>query len=147
MLIDHSEIAAYWGAVISTVLGLIKLREVYLNRIRLLVSYSFTSDPTRGNEIQLANPSNVPVMVQNWKLLWVKKRRLRKDIIKELTFDDEPELCGINIGAHSRHSIYFQDQDHFEWGFRTKAYGKLYIQVFIVEKKRPTTLLVYDPNT
>ena len=49
--IDLPLIIALWGAILSTVLGLIKIRDAWRNRFKIDISHVFRGDPEIGNDI------------------------------------------------------------------------------------------------
>jgi hypothetical protein len=63
--------SAIWGAVVSTILGLVKLWETFWkDRIRLATTYSFTGEEGAPDTITVANLSGAPVQVSGWTLAW-----------------------------------------------------------------------------
>lgn len=56
-----------WGASLATLLGVVKLWEVFWrDRLRLATSYMLTGEPGGAHEIVIVNLSPVPVHVANW---------------------------------------------------------------------------------
>lgn len=135
---------AIWGAVLSTSLAAIKAWEVWRQRIRLTTSYSFTSNPDQGNDIIIENPSSTPVMISYWELLWVRRNCFRTKI-NYGEFPDEG-YCNITVGPHSRYVLSFREQHHFIQGRPTEREGKLYLKLYIVGRRRPIWLSVYNPD-
>lgn len=135
---------AIWGAILSTGLAAIKAWEVWRQRIRLTTSYSFASDPDEGNDVIIENPSNTPVMISYWELLWVRRKCVRTTI-NYGEFPDEG-YCNITVGPHSRHVLSFKDQHHFMQGHPAARKGKLYLRLHVVGRRRPVWLYVYNPD-
>jgi len=139
-----SMILAIWAAVVSTALACIKIWEVWRERLRLSTSYEFAAPGHGGNKIIIENPSNTPVMVSYWELLWMK----RHHVTRETTGGEFPNegYCYITIPAHERHVLAFDGEDYFEWGVSTIRKGKLYLRLHIVGRRAPLTLKIYDPR-
>lgn len=135
-------VLSIWGAAISTILALIKIWEVYRDRMRLVVSYAFDSRPEEGNKIIIANPSATPVMIQYWELLWVKKRFGIIPQTYNETFPDD-DYCNLTIQAHSKDELIFRDMDYFDWGYKSGK-GRLYLKLHIIGRKFPLKKFVYD---
>ncbi len=123
---------AVWGAFLSTVLAIIKLWEIYRERARLIVSYSFSS-PENGNDVILYNPTKTPVLINYWELLWIKKRWFHS----EVTFGEFPNdgFSDIIIPAHSRYVLSFREQMYFEWHHDSRDKGDIYIRLYIVGRR------------
>jgi hypothetical protein len=139
-----SIILAIWGALLSTGLAGIKILEVWRERLRLSTSYSFSHPDYGGNEIVIENPSKTPVMISYWELLWRRRRYLKLETTNG-RFPLEG-YCNITIGAHTRHTLEFTEQEYFDWGHATIKMGKLYLKLHIVGRSKPVLLKVYDPN-
>lgn len=135
---------AIWGAILSTGLAAIKVLEVWQQRMRLTTSYCFTSDPEQGNNIVIENPSKTPVMISYWELLWVRRSFFRI-VVNDGEFPDEG-YCNITIGPHSRHVLNFRDQHHFAMGRLSSRKEKLYLKLYVVGRRRPVWLQVYNPG-
>lgn len=129
-----------WGAFVSTLLAGVKLWELYRQRARLIVSYSFSS-PENGNDIILYNPTNVPVLIDYWELLWIKKKLFHRSRITIGEFPDEG-VCEIAIPAHSRYVLSFREQRYFDWHAGTASRGDIFIRLHVVGR-RPVLKEVY----
>ena len=136
----HVILLAAWGAFLSTMLAGVKLWELYQQRARLIVSYSFSS-PENGNDIILYNPTNVPVLINYWELLWIKKKLFHRSQLTAGEFPDEG-LCDIVIPAHSRYVLSFQEHRYFDWHVGKAGGGNIYIRLHVVGR-RPVLKEVY----
>jgi hypothetical protein len=136
-----SIVLASWGAFLSTGLAIIKVWELWRDRVRLTTSYSFTTDSEGGNEIIIENPTKTPVMISYWELLWLKRNWLKAQVT-DGKFPDEG-YCEITLGGHSRHKLIIQ---HLVWGREAITKGKLYLRLHIVGRRKPVLLKVYDPS-
>jgi hypothetical protein len=140
-----SIVLGIWGAILSTALAGIKILEVWRERLRLSTSWSFSNpDYCKRNEIVIENPSKTPVMISNWELLW-RRRRVFKCEITGGRFLQEG-YYNITIAAHGRHTLEFTGQEYFDWGRATVKMGKLYLNLYVVGRRSPVLLKVYDPN-
>ena len=137
-------ILSVWAAILSTVLAAIKLWEMWSTRMRLRTSFSFTGDPQRGNEITIQNPTDTPVMINYWELLWRKRFRLKSTTVDGIF--PEVGYCDITVGQHASHYFEFRDDKHFDWGRSTTSKGWLYLRLHVVGRRKPVTLMVYDPK-
>jgi hypothetical protein len=135
---------ALWGAVLSTVLAAIKIWEVRREGLRLTTSYSFSTDAAVGNDVIIQNPSKNPVMISYWALLWLQ-RRWGRWIITNAKFPDEGDL-NVTIAPFSQHVLSFEDATHFDWGASAVHKGKIWLKLYVVGRRRPVWLLVYDPK-
>lgn len=135
-----------WGAVVSTGLAGVKLWEIFRDRQRLSISYFFTSDPHRGNQIVISNPTKTPVMIEGWNLAWKKYKFFSLHSVDALTSYPEDGIAEITVPAYGRHTIDFTEQYYFEWGQSVRRLGKLYLVLNVVGRKKPLTLFVYNPS-
>ena len=132
------EYLSIWAALLSTILAVIKVWETWQKRMRLQTGYNFTSDPDIGNEVIIQNPSDTPVMISYWELLWARRSwpKLRSTNGR---FPDEGR-CDITIAPHSSHTLRFVGEDH--WDGRPDGGQKLFLRLHIVGR-RPVTMVVY----
>ena len=139
-LIASSDPIAVWAAVLSTILALIKIWEIWKTRIRIEVSYSFMGIPEEGNQVIIRNLSPTPIIITYWDLQW----RKRKLFIKP-TFTIGPNEFNedIKISGHTSHKLIFRDQDHFDWGPSSLGKNKIYLLLHIAGKKWPSLKKVY----
>ena len=138
-----STILAIWGAILSTGLVGMKILEIWRERPRLSTSYSFASPGWGDNEIIIENPSKTPVIISYWELLWLKRRYLRLQT-NHGTFPNEG-YCNITIGAHSRHTLVFSEQEYFDAHQTTADFGNIYLRLHVVGRRKPILLKVYEP--
>jgi hypothetical protein len=139
-----ADLISIWGGVLSTALAAIKIWEVFRDRSRLIVSYSFDSRPEVGNTVILANPSKNPVMIEYFQLFWK-----RRTWFSSKTYENDPHIdpefgeCNITIAPYSKYNLRFCDEDYFDWKCPVDAEAKLYIRLYIVGQRRPVIKLVY----
>ncbi|MBN8190345.1 hypothetical protein JF540_27210 [Salipiger thiooxidans] len=133
-------IIAVWGAVLSTVLGSIKIWEVYKSRPQISVSYSVTSGPEHENEIFVENTSATPLMITYWELELRERKFLRRSV-KNGRYPDGG-YYHVTIGAFGRHTLKFGDEEWFSTSGMKKR-QKWYLKLHIAGRRRPVDLLVY----
>ncbi len=134
-------IIAVWGAVLSTVLGSIKIWEVYQSRPQVSVSYSVTSDPKRENELFVENTSSTPLMITYWELELRERKILRHSVVNGRYPD-----CGyyhVTVEAFGRHTLRFGDRQWFSTSGLKKKRQAWYLKLHIAGRRRPVELLVY----
>lgn len=131
---------AIWGAMLSTLLACIKLWELWNDRARIDISYSFTGDAEIGNEIHISNLSNKPIILSFWTLYYCSGFWPRKKT--ELLERPEPGDRGCRIEAHSTLTLEFNKYNYFRWSYEVLRERKIYIGLHIVGR-RPMHLLVY----
>lgn len=135
---------AWWGACLSTLLGVIAIYDRFLRKPLPTTSYSFSSSDEIGNVIQLGNPNATPVMVKHWRLFWAKSHTFGLTEKLEIASPDGDDLTSWTIPPFGWHSLIFSESDHFGWGngFVSK-YGDIYIELHILGRNRPVILHVY----
>jgi len=125
---------ALWGAVLSTTLGALKVREEWRKRFRISVVPYLTTDDKRGNEVIVRNLGGNPAILTHWELLWVSGWwRLRK----EVPFGSpEGEVADTRIDAGGSHRLVFIEADHFAWNPAVLRGRKIYIRLWFAGRKR-----------
>lgn len=124
-----AELVAWWGAVLSTLLALIKLFELWRDRFRLEISYKFAGYAPVGNEITIRNLSTRPVIVGHWELLYGK---WYWPIWGFESFDAADHDAGdLRIEAHDTYSLMFVDERWFDWGADALNGRTIYIRLYI----------------
>lgn len=134
-------IIAVWGAVLSTVLGSIKIWEVYQSRPQVSVSYLVTSDPEHGNEIFVENTSATPLMITYWELELRERRFLRHSVVNGRYPDGG--YYHTTVEAFGRHMLRFGDGEWFSTSDLKKKRQAWYLKLHIAGRRRPVDLLVY----
>jgi hypothetical protein len=117
-----------WGAGLATILAAMKIWEVFLkDRVRLASSYSFTNQEGEPDEIIIVNLSPVPVQVASWSLVW------RPTMFHWATpIDVTPFNAGrFKVEAKGSHTLTFDEDVKFEWGYRNAANRKLCLDLRI----------------
>tara|TARA_R110000851_G_C13083120_1_gene565998 strand:- start:1265 stop:1684 length:420 start_codon:yes stop_codon:yes gene_type:complete len=117
-------ILSLWGAVLSSILGLIKIKEAWSNRFKIEIISMFRSDPDYGNDIVIQNLSGKAVLLNYMELFYKKDGFLpfKKEI--EL-WSPEDELLNSKIESQSNKPFTFALGDHFTTESKT-IYVRLY---------------------
>jgi hypothetical protein len=134
---------AFWGAVISTILAIVKGWEFYRDRPQLHTGYSFTSRPDIGNKIIIWNTSKVPVIIDYWELQWNHRETNKIAIENEICSVDDEGFSDLIIAPYSRSTLTFENDRFFT---STKPDLDLYINLHIVGKRKNIKKLVYGPS-
>jgi len=139
---DSMHVIAWWGAGLSTVLGLAKLWELWRDRFQVDVSFNFTSSPEIGNEILIRNLSTRKFILAHWELLYCTghwpTRRFTPLASREYDAGD------VTIDPHSTYTLQFADFEHFDWGVDALGGRRIFIRLHIAGR-RSILRLVYGP--
>ena len=111
-----------WGAVLSTTLAFLKLRELWNQRFKIKTNHVFRSDPYEGNEIHIQNLSSKPVLLE-YMVLFYKKGSWWKTEKKRI-WSPEDSILNFKIEPFSAKSFNFTEFEHFSWKGKT-IYAKL----------------------
>lgn len=109
MIINKDDIAIY-AAVLSTVLLIVKLYEMWKDRFRL-EAWLNISDPREGKNLMIINLSKTPIHIKYLELTWAKSKRGCKNgkhIHIEYDFAHD-----IQIGPYSNNNIEFKEENDF----------------------------------
>ena len=125
---------ALWGAALSTLLALVKLYELWRDRFRLEVGYSFTGSVEIGNTILIRNISSKPLILSCWEVLygsgfWPRRR------FEIIAYPDH-DSGDTRIDPHSTLELHFSEQDYFSWGHKALKGRKIFIRLHIAGRKR-----------
>jgi len=121
-----STFIAWWGAGLSTLLAFVRLFELWRDRFRIEIGYSFNGDSETGNEIYIRNLTNKSLILVDWELLYCSGRIPFREF-SELTRADEG-FGDQTIPPHSSRSLWFSGPEHFDWGVDTLKGRSLYIR-------------------
>ncbi|MCU8116142.1 hypothetical protein M2H36_21440 [Vibrio vulnificus] len=130
MSIDLSVLLSIWGAVLSTVLAFLKIKEVYNNRFKVGTSHVFRSDEEYGNEISIQNLSSTPILLNYMEVYYRPKGFLSWFKTPKQIWSPEDEILNDRIEPHSGVTFSFIHGDHFTWENR-----KIYVRLYFAGKK------------
>jgi hypothetical protein len=134
-----------WGAGLSTILALVKIWEVlWKDRQRLKTIYNFSGQDGHTDEITIVNLSSAPVQISYWTLAWEPRYLRLSKFITDLTPADG--VYAFVVAPHASHTIGFAGEDQFDWGWKAATGRRLYIRLFMYDRRRPRRLLVMKPE-
>lgn len=142
MLVEGANIdyIAWWGAILSTLLAMVKIFELWRDRFRIDVGYMFTGNIDQGNDIHIRNLSGKPIILGYWELFYRPNFwPLQKD---SYIVSPESEACDLKIEPHSSKTFNFSGPDHFSWDSKTMKGRRIYIRLYIAGR-RPVLKRVY----
>lgn len=135
--LTHSELAAYWGAVLSTLLLAGSALNSFKKRFKLEASGTFTSDSNIGNEITIRNLNDYPVMISGWMVESRHKPLISKfKSILSSEFDD-PDII---IAPHSSKVFNFNEAYYFNAFKYLREEQLIFIKLHIGGRRRPLRL-------
>ncbi|MFA0080369.1 hypothetical protein AB4427_19975 [Vibrio artabrorum] len=132
---DFSVWLSAWGAILSTVLAFLKIKETYNNRFQIGVSHVFRSEPREGNDISIQNLSGTPVLLTYMEVYYRPKGFFSFIRSKKYIWSPEDRMLNQKIEPHSEETYYFYDGDYFTWNNK-KIYVKLHFAGKDVIEKR-----------
>lgn len=130
----------------ATLVAAVELYDRLLRKPLPQISYSMAADAGVGNHILLMNAGSVPIMITSWMIYWAKPKRFtlqRRYALEEVEFDD---IDPIILQLYSAETLSFTDGRHFDWGHQKAAVGQLYIELNLLNRRRPVILYVYNPD-
>ena len=135
------EALALWGAGLSTLLAVMKLWEVWAQRRRIEVSYSFDGRPEVGNDVIIRNLSSTPITITYWELLFCEHKGIKW--VPYRREDPQDDVSDIFVKAHSSTRINFSEINYFDWGYKSLGGKRLYLKLHLAGKRKPIKRLVY----
>ena len=112
-------VLAFWGAALSTVLGLIQLGD---RRVKVDLGWDFRPAGLGGKTIEINNLSNRPVLIQHWELFTLTGFLRRNGRQIESSFDTTGSL---RIEAYDRHVLTFDEGEYFMVKDRERLYLRI----------------------
>ena len=118
---------AWWGAVLSTLLVLVKFLEILRDRFRIETGYNFTGDPETGNEIIIRNLTNRPFILAHWELLYGSGHwPFRRFTEMRSAEHDEGDH---RIEPQSTFTLRFLEENFFDWGVHSLKGRTIFIRL------------------
>ena len=133
-----TEFIQYWGAIVATILAVIKIREFI--RDRRQIHTTFSSD-NEGKRIVVSCIGKNPVFVQNFFLYWRRNRYFGKKIDIDLTFHDD-HVIERAMSIDKPLILVFKDENDFSTSHLRTKNKKLYLGLNIAGNRRPVILKV-----
>jgi len=137
--IDIKDIAAFWGAFLSTTLGLIKLYEKWSQKIE--ISIGFDSRQEVGNTVAIRNLYDRPIIVTNWELQFCEKRYFKWTPYRRE--DPEDETNDFFIDSYSSEVITFSGSRYFSTSYKELEGKGLVFKLHIAGRRWPIRRLLY----
>ena len=137
---------AAWGAILSTILVIIKFLEMYLNRsrIELEVDYLFTGDPHEGNYVTIRNLTDTPIIITFWQLIWMRRHWYWWKWKQDRSIDcDPPFFNDIKIKGYSQYELNFSGGDHFEYSKKSLGKNEIYLSLNLAGRSKPIVKKVF----
>lgn len=135
-----SDVIAWWGAGLSTLLAIVKLFEFWRDRFRIEISHNFTTSESIGNEVLIRNLSSRPLILTHWELFYCSGFWPRRKF-------ESIESAGFDSGDHrlepyATHTLHFSEQCYFSWGHKVLNGRRILIRLNVAGR-RPMLKLVY----
>ena len=134
-----------WGASLSTLMAVLKIFELWKSRIKVDVTYQFTSSEEIGSKIIISNLTPRPIGITYWKLVWVKWKFpswQKKEEISPDPLDD----THFTIGAYQQHVLNFDEGENLPWGRDAIPLGVLRLDLSVAGRAKPVRISFYDPS-
>lgn len=133
---------AWWGGGLSTVLALLKIREIWRDRFRIEIDHIFTSESELGNKIIIRNLANRPFILAHWELFhgsgcWPFRRFTK---MQSAEYDEEDH----RVEPHSTFTLQFSGPNFFDWGAEALKGRTLFIRLRVAGQ-RCILRRVYEP--
>jgi hypothetical protein len=128
-----SSFLAWWGAILSTVLGSVKLWELWRDRFRLDLSYNFTGSEDVGNDILIRNLTGRPLILTYWEVMYGSGQWLRRKY-ETVAYPDHDD-GDTRIDPHSTLTLNFSGEQHFAWGTKMLRGRSVYIRLHIAGRR------------
>ncbi len=135
--LDLKDLVAVWGGILSTGLAGIKVFEWWRDRDRLDISFGSTSSVEHGNQIQIRNLSNRPIIVKHWELFFSFDSKGKKDyeLVESAEYDDND----LTIAAHASIQWNFCEARYFSTSEKQLRGRSIYLRLCIAGRKDLTT--------
>lgn len=137
-------ILSIWAAALSTILGGIKIWEVWSARQRISIGYQVDYEGDTGSSITIENPNSQPLLITYWILLLEQRSGLRWHSVDGRTLNAGSYY--VTIGAHDHHVLYFCDKERFTWPPNAKGKDRVVLELSVAGRSKPLRLLVYRTN-
>ncbi len=153
---DRADIS-FWlsiaGFATSSILAIIKGIEFYsARRVTFAADTRLTGSEQYGNTIVLLNKSNIPATISYLELVWVDRSRTifgwRLPWAWEVVARDSP-IDGADgydetVPPHATHSLWFRDENHFDW--RVSLKEDIYLKLWLAGRGKPIWLWITGPS-
>ena len=137
--LDVKDLMAVWGGLLSTGLATIKVFEWWRDRDRLDISFGLSTSFEHGNQIQIGNLSNRPIMIKHWELFFAFDTKGKKDceFVESADYVDGD----LTIAAHASKQWNFCEDRYFSTSYKHLSGRSIYHRLCIAGRKDLTTRL------
>lgn len=137
--LDFKDWMAIWGGLLSTCLAGIKVFEWWRDRDRLDISFGSSTSVEHGNQIQIRNLSNRPIIIKHWELFFAFDPKGKRDcqVINYAEHDDGD----LTIAAHTSKQWNFCEERYFSTSDKHLRGRSIYLRLCIAGRKDLTTKL------
>lgn len=137
--LDVKDLMAVWGGLLSTCLAGIKVFEWWRDRDRLDISFGSSTSVEHGNQIQIRNLSNRPIIIKHWELFFAFDPKGKKgfEIVESADYDDGD----LTIAAHTSKQWNFCEERYFSTSDKHLRGRSIYLRLCIAGRKDLTTKL------
>ncbi|MFJ3046965.1 hypothetical protein ACIPEN_14130 [Herbaspirillum chlorophenolicum] len=130
-----------WGAVVSTILAVLKWREWCRDRHRIETGFSYAGDEEVGNRVYIRNLSSRQFIITYWEVFAAHGKFWRRGYTP-LGFAGLEHWDDMPIAAYSGKVLTFQGEYHFGLSDKFLKGRKVYIAVHLAGM-RPETQRLY----
>lgn len=124
---------AWWGAILSTLLALIKVWELWRDRFRVEINGSFSTSQDSGHEICIRNLSPKPIVMTHWEIFYGSGiRPFRKE---HIFTSKEYDANDVTIVPYSTHRLYFRDENYFSIAAKVLKGRPVFIRIYIAGRQ------------
>lgn len=135
------QIAASWGAGLSTILAALAIWDRYKSRSRISVGAGFGHPDYGGNEIHVQNISQAPLMLEYWELELRRKKLSGYEVMGGRYPDGG--YAHVTIAPYGRHTLVFEEEEWFEWGAQHPERCRWILKLHIVGRRKPMEFKIY----
>ena len=124
---------AWWGAILSTLLALIKVWELWRDRFRVEIDGCFSTSQEIGHEICVRNLSPKPIIMTHWEIFYGSGIWLFR---KEHSFQTKDyDTNDTTIAPYSTHLLSFRDENYFSIAAKVLKGRPIYIRIYIAGRQ------------
>jgi hypothetical protein len=136
--LDLKDWLTIWGAVLSTVLAVMKIYEIWRDRARIDASLMI-SDVDHGNDIRIRNLSGKPIIIEYWEIFAASdaKGKRNYEVIQVDDFSGD-----LSIAPYTSVNWNFCDANHFNTTDKYLKGRSIYLKICVVGRK-PWTQKLY----
>jgi len=132
---------AWGGFVLSLVLAIVKLWELYSGRARIEIGGDYASLDSVGNQIYIRNLSPKPIILIYWEVYYGTKPLFFR---KETPISSPESSVNATIAAGSTYQLSFEDEHHFSTSVAALNGRAIFMRLFIAGRSRPIVRKIYS---